>query len=117
MPQPAMPGMTSGGEMMPGQDPAQLLGTGQDGDPLNGLPPEVLEALGVSPTPPEAPGVTAGGPLQIKRETTPGNSTAPSQPTDPGNVVPFHRHPKVQAALKTGEAHAKKLAAQMGKAK
>jgi hypothetical protein len=137
MPQPQMPMMGSGGEMMPGQDPAQLLGSGQDGDPLNGLPPEVLEALGVTPTPPEAPGVTAGGPLNIKRQTTPGNSVPDNGgpagkpafgkpaagkppfggPAGGSNVVPLHLHPKVQAALKVGEAHAKVLAARMGGAK
>ena len=106
MPQPAMPGAP--GAPIPGSesmDPS-LMGTGQPGDPLAGLPPEILEALGV------------GGQLDSGDTDTPpaGAVGDPDDAVKPGagKVVPIHQHPRIQAALKAGEAHAKKLAARMG---
>jgi phage portal protein BeeE len=124
---PGLPGMPGAGgpESM---DPT-LLGTGQDGDPLQGLPPDILEALGVAPAQPQPP----GGGMQIRRETIAANSRSgaplPGQADvsaadlrNPGKVgahaaaqppLPIHKHPAVVAALQQGERHAKKLAARM----
>jgi hypothetical protein len=103
MPAPA-PGLgPMGDQVLPGVDPS-LLGSGQNGDPLKGLPPEILQALGVE---------TSG-------DGGDGGDVSASVPQMPpgaagdGKVVPIHKHPGVQAALQTGEAHAKRLAARMG---
>lgn len=71
---------------------AALIGTGQPGDPLVGMPPEILEALGVG-------------------QPEPGSQGAPMMGGD--NVIPIHKHPLVQQALAHGDATAKKLAARM----
>lgn len=116
MPQPTMPGAEPGmaggaggpADEMAGMD-ASLLGTGQPGDPLNGLPPEVLEALGINM--PKTNGI------ELKRETNAHNSQpdALGDPEDavPPGAMPIHKHPAVQQALRDGERHAKRLAARM----
>lgn len=119
MPQPVMPGAEPGmpggvggpTDELAGMD-ADLLGTGQPGDPLNGLPPGVLEALGVSS--PKTNG------LELRRESNadnapPGALGDPQDATSPG-VIPIHKHPVVQAALRDGERHAKRIAARMNRA-
>lgn len=122
-PQPALGGMPGapGGETGPGEDPA-LLGTGQDGDPLNGLPKEIREALGVVETPeggdaanPDQGAIApADAPMPPGRDLPP-KAGALSVPTarGQGNVVPLHRHPGVLAALRHGDAQAKRAAARM----
>jgi len=119
MPQPAMgPGAGAApGELGPEQDPA-LLGTGQPGDPLSGLPPEVLQALGVE-TPVGNPGdggdnleglpMAGNGGPNGKGGGQVGVATA----RGPGQVIPIHQHPHIQAALRMGEAHAHRIASRM----
>lgn len=105
---PGMPGATPGA--MPGSegmDPS-LLGTGQPGDPLVGLPPEILDALGVSGTQTQDP---AQGPDPAAAPAA--TATPPDSSGASSNVVPIHQHPDVQRALRDGEAHAKRLAARM----
>lgn len=83
--------------MLPGNVPGNVTtmpGAAEDGSDLfAGLPPEVLEALGLSPP---------GAPQAI----------AP-RPAGGGNVVPFHQHPAVIAAFRKGDAAAKHYAGRM----
>lgn len=142
MPQPGMPGAGMAG--MPStenMDPS-LIGSGQPGDPLTGLPPEILEALGVDPQqqggaqpdPTDAASPQPGssvvnlppsqsdrsqadaddGDLGDPADATSSEETQQQQQKSSSKVVPIHQHPAIQAALKTGEAHARKLAARMG---
>ena len=99
MPQPAMGGAgdmsaVPGAEQLPGAD-------GQD--PLAGLPPEILQALGVDD------GTSDGTDVPL-----PGQGNVPGN-GDGSNVVPIHRHPRVQLALAHGDQmareHARRLAA------
>lgn len=107
-PQPMMPGM--GGEMGPGMDGSaggldiNQMGTGGEGDPLADLPPEILETLGL--------GQPGGGAPQGMPQRAPQGAPASGGAED-GNVVPLHRHPVVLEALRTGEAHARRIAARM----
>lgn len=119
MPQPGL-GAASGGELAPGTDPA-LLGSGQEGDPLLGLPPEILEALGVAGPPADALADAADSPDATPQSsaadrTQPGAMAPYANAAGSGSVVPIHMHPGVQAALRAGESHAKQLAARMGAA-
>jgi hypothetical protein len=109
MPQPGLGGAMGGTE-------ASVLGTGQDGDPLNGLPPEVLDALGVKPNATE-PDDNNNSVIQPNQDATPGlpgrGTPETNGPPKATNVVPMHKHPVVQQALAHGEAHAKRLASRM----
>lgn len=108
------PGLGPGGDVgaIPGADPAAV-GTGGDEDPLAGLPPEILEALGMeAPASTAAPGSMVPG--QAASDLTamsPGLAVAPAAATS--NVVPFHQHPQVKAALLHGDRMARKLAGNM----
>lgn len=108
------PGLGPGGDVgaIPGANPAAV-GTGGDEDPLAGLPPEILEALGMeAPASTAAPGSMVPG--QAASDLTamsPGLAVAPAAATS--NVVPFHQHPQVKAALLHGDRMARKLAGNM----
>jgi hypothetical protein len=108
-------------------------GVGMDGpgagdEMLSGLPPEILEALGVAPAaqggptgPLEARGVPPesaayGAPSNSDAAVT-GNLPANSVPAGDSNVIPFHAHPGVKAALAHGEQLARQHAAQLRSAK
>jgi hypothetical protein len=118
LPQAAPPGMEGAVAGAPGSeamDPS-LLGSGQPGDPLNGLPPEILDALGVTSASGQGDtqNLSVGEDQQGRSQADvrqPGKIATPEEGS--GNVVPIHRHPHVQAALRAGEAHAKRLAARM----
>jgi hypothetical protein len=110
-------------QVQPGMEGAGVAGAGPDGQNVDqlveGLPPEILEALGIDPTEvgggalaqQAAPGGTDfGGGTQ----TGPPPDSAGDQVTSPGgNVVPFHQHPGVRAALAEGERQARHHAARM----
>jgi hypothetical protein len=113
MPQPGL-GATGDVGAIPGADPAAL-GSGGEEDPLAGLPPEILEALGpafAAPASAAAPGSmvpgTAGPGLTA---APPGPDVAPGTPGS--NVIPLHQHPHVKAALLHGDRMARKLANNM----
>lgn len=115
------PGLGAGGDIgaamggAPGS-PVDLsqLGTGGEGDPLAGLPPELLQALGVDSG-------DAGGAGQSSMVPGPGGATRTAPPpangVPPGgaasNVVPMHKHPAVQKAMRDGHAAATRMAAKM----
>lgn len=132
------PSLTSPGNDGPAADLSQL-GTGGPGDVLNGLPPELLEALGVNSQPQgivpaqtnsgapagqpalPAPGIASGATQGAMAPGTPGagltapppGGTVPSAGKS-GNVVPLHKRPDVQQALRHGHETAKRMAEQLG---
>jgi hypothetical protein len=114
----------------PGAEGAGMAGgDGQDVDQLvEGLPPEILEALGINPQEladggagPGAPaspgGPDAGGAaapaLAPPAAAGPGASGDQVVQADAGNVIAFHQHPGVRAALAEGERVARHHAARM----
>lgn len=109
------PTMDPAGAGMPG-DPAQL-GDMTQGDPLEGLPPEILEALGLPPSQPPGQPAIAGPdqsgqqPMNLRRAIA-APQVAGQEPGS--NVVPIHKHPAIQLAMKHGDATAKRMAARMG---
>lgn len=117
MPQPGMGPEGDVGAM--GGDPS-LIGSGQPGDPLVGMPPEILQALGIDPagagaTPPDgvAPDTNV---VKPGSNATPAPGESVGDGNGGGNVVPIHKHPAVQAALKHGDRTAHQLAARMASA-
>jgi hypothetical protein len=110
----------------PGMEAAGVAGAAPDGQNVDqlveGLPPEILEALGIDPAElgngapgaqdqPAAPGGTdfGGGTQTGPSPDSAGDQVAPGG----GNVVPFHQHPGVRAALADGERQARHHAARM----
>jgi hypothetical protein len=102
-----MPQAPMGGDMaaIPGAD------VGGD-DPFAGLPPEIMQALGMDPTAPPGAGAQAALPA-------PGGQAGPTigAGNQASNVVPIHQHPGVQAALAHGDRTAHHLAARMAGAR
>jgi len=104
---------------MPGQEMAGLGGAPGEGDPsvdelVQGLPPEIIEALGIAPQTP-----ANGAETPANGQMTGAMVGAEGQMVDAAgsNVVPFHEHPGVKAALAHGEQMAHKHAAQLRSAK
>jgi hypothetical protein len=110
----ALPGMPGAPGSEQGADLAQL-GTGGPGDPLANLPPPILEALGVAPPPDGAGGIANDDsqPDPTGLNTPKQGLNTPQQGATNSNVIPIHKHPQIQAALRTGEAHARRLADRM----
>jgi hypothetical protein len=100
---------------------------GQDVDQLvESLPPEILQALGIdpaelgSPAGPAAGGGAGAAPVaQAQAQPAqPAQAAAPQggggeQAGPGGNVIPFHQHPGVRAALAEGDRVARHHAARM----
>jgi hypothetical protein len=116
------PGLGAGGDVgAAGGDPAQF-GTGGQGDPLAGMPPEILEALGMSDPSNDPNSANGGATAGAVGANGAGSPIAGAQPV-PGtagapviggnNVVPLHQHPAVKAALAVGHKTATRMAARM----
>ena len=110
------PGLGAGGDVgAAGGDPAQF-GTGGQGDPLAGMPPEILEALGMNDPSAGATGADPGSAVPGSAgpgPPAPAPGAAVAAAPAGGNVIPIHQHPAVKAALAQGHKTASRMAASM----
>jgi hypothetical protein len=110
------PGLGLGGDAgAAGGDPSQF-GTGEPGDPLAGMPPEILEALGMNDPSAGATGADPGSAVPGSAgpgPPAPAPGAAVAAAPAGGNVIPIHQHPAVKAALAQGHKAASRMAASM----